>query len=119
VAQPHRIRLRKPWQCQAGPDGLAWRRRFGQPTGLRPADAVWLVVEAPPAAGTVELNREPLGRLAAAQSEARFDVTGRLAARNEVSILLAGDAGAPVFATATAGEFPGSVYLEIVPPPAD
>jgi hypothetical protein len=118
MLKPHRIRLRKPWQFQAGPRGACWQRRFGAPTGLGAAETVWLAVEGLAAAGTVEINGQPLGSLSATDGRTRFDVTGRLADRNEVSIVLAGPAKSPLFATATSrGDFPGEVYLEIVSAP--
>jgi hypothetical protein len=118
--EPHRIRLRKPWQCQPTEHGVVWHRRFGRPTGLGPAETVSLVVEGIAAAGTVELNGQPLGRLFPAGAPQWFNVTGKLAERNEVSIVLRGEADTAVFATATARtDSPGSVYLEIAATPMD
>lgn len=105
----HRIRLRKPWRCEVTDQGIRWRRAFGRPTGVGPAEAVWICFEGMPSGSEIALNAEPLGVFPDSEVKTEFDLTGRLLARNEVEIFLlqkdvslAGPAAPP-----------GEVYLEI------
>jgi len=110
--QPHRIRLRKPWQVEPLPHGLRWRRIFHQPTGLGAAARVWIVVDGILATGSVTLNDQPLGRLAGPGSPCRFEVTGLLRGRNE--LVLAIDRTPQGDETAASCP-PGEVWIEISP----
>lgn len=145
----HAIRLRAPWESLRGmaPTSAAggvgeagssdsklaephcrYRRWFGRPTGLDAAHRVWLVVELDDAArqmgseclAAVELN----GVLLAAEQRAavyRWDITARLAPRNEVIITSTSepaDGASPAAsdATSTRGDLPRwirEVRLEI------
>jgi hypothetical protein len=109
---PHRIRLRKPWQHQSAEQGVLWRRRFGRPTGLRGCDSVWLVIERMPAAASIRLNGEPLGCIAGLLMEGRFDVTDRLQTRNELAVLVQ---VSEQTAQAAPADQPADVFLEIMP----
>ena len=84
----HRIRLREPWQWESPEAAALWRRRFGRPTGLGPDTTVWLVVENASAPLVVQWNGDLLGPVSGVARAARFDVTARLLARNEVTIML-------------------------------
>jgi hypothetical protein len=108
---PHRIRLRKPWQIHVTENGVLWRRRFGRPTGLQSRDTVWLVIEGVPAASSVRLNDELLGRIVGQPMAGRFDVTGRLRQRNVLALLVQ-VADRP--AQAATSDQPADVFLEIV-----
>jgi hypothetical protein len=109
----HRIRLRKPWASQRTAAAVCWRRRFGRPTGLGAADRLWIVVENLPEAASVELNGVLLGALGGGTACGRFEVTGRLDARNELLLRLQtpGDAGPP-----SSGNPPGDISIEIQSP---
>jgi len=104
----HRIRLRKPWQREATADGMVWRRRFGRPSGLGVGHTVCVCVEGMPSEGSVTLNGRRLGPLPAPHASARYDVTRRLRARNELSIHLEQSRE-----TAAAAAPSGEVCLEI------
>jgi hypothetical protein len=103
---PHTIRLRGPWECEplepAGPvrrvslpcrwgeGGLAglagrvrFRRRFGYPGRIDADERVWLTFAGVRGSAVVALNGHPLGRH---QGTFAFEVTGLLAARNEVVV---------------------------------
>lgn len=87
---PHRIRLRAPWDSQPSSTatGARYARRFGRPTGIGERDSVWLVIDADwRSNSSLLLNGE---RLAPSDltpaATARWDVTARLAARNELVI---------------------------------
>jgi tellurite resistance protein TerC len=105
----HRIRLRKPWCCEVTNQGFLWRRKFGRPTGIEPAETVWICFEGLPSGCELTLNAEPLGLASTAQPRTEFNLTGILLARNEVEIRL------PPDGTRTAGTEspPFDVYLEI------
>lgn len=86
----HRIQLHGFWQVTTD-DGVvrSYSRKFGRPRVDDAGERVWLVGEAGP--GLVVLNGVALGVI-----EARafaFDVTERLAARNEVVIASASELG--------------------------
>jgi hypothetical protein len=109
----HRIRLRKPWGSEVIAGAICWRRRFGRPTGLAAADRLWIVVENLPQAGKVQLNGVLLGELGGGAVCGRFEVTGRLDARNELLLRLqtSGDADQP-----SSGGPPGEISIEIQSP---
>ncbi len=109
---PHRIRLRRPWQCRLQGDRVLWSRRFGRPTGLEPGDTVWIVVEQCPAAGALLLNGRPIGQLSSGTAESRFEVTALVEPRNEMVLDLAA-----VFPDSSAAPDspPGVVSLEVIP----
>ena len=106
----HRIRLRRPWHCEPAGEGVRWRRPFNRPTGLGPAQRVWLVLEGLAVAGTAALNGEALGRLDRDRPECRFDVTDRLQVHNELVVELAASHPA---AQPNSGSPPGEVSVEI------
>ena len=109
----HRIRLRKPWGSEGIGGAICWRRRFGCPTGLGTADRVWIVVENLPQAESIELNGVLLGALGGAAACARFEVTGRLDARNELLLRLP-TPGDPH--PSSSGSPPGEISIEIQSP---
>ena len=103
---PHRIRLRGPWEYDAGgpprrvtmpcrrtdlgtdAGRVRCRRSFGLPRQLDPHERVWLVVEQ--GAGAVQelvLNEQPLNPGDGAWSSRAFEVTGLLARRNVLQIV--------------------------------
>lgn len=108
---PHRIRLRKPWQGRPAPGGVDWRRPFNRPTGLGPAERVWVAVQGLESLGTVELNGHQLGRLAGDRSLQRFEATAALELHNELLLRLETSASSE-----NQGETspPAAVWLEIV-----
>jgi hypothetical protein len=104
---PHRIRLRGPWEYQTAAargrlvlpaplaelDGMVRLcRRFGYPGQIDADERVWLVVEraARPLAAT--LNGEWLGDC---EGDAQWDVTRRLAPRNELLVVTQASAAEP------------------------
>jgi hypothetical protein len=107
---PHRIRLRGPWEYQTSasrgrlvlPASLAdvgltagevqLRRRFGYPGRIDDVERVWLVVERPARPMAVSLNGERLGEC---DDTTQWDVTARLAPRNELLVVTEASAGAP------------------------
>ena len=98
----HVIRLREPWEREVVANttdvsdmgrpvqesdrlGLVrFRRRFGQPTGLKPDDQIDLVIEGIAAAGHVWLNDVLLGTMVAGGKPARFCLRGRLQAPDQL-----------------------------------
>ena len=78
----HSIRLGNAWEAEPGDAGhaSAWVRRFGRPTGIDAADAVWLVIDAP-ADGTVTLNGAALPAIPSGATY-RANVTALLRDRN-------------------------------------
>jgi len=106
----HRIRLRRPWRCERLAKGVCWRRGFGWPSGPRPGETVWLVIEGFDAPGTVDLNGRTLCRLEESPGGRRLEVTRLLQPRNELAIPL--DA-IPPREDAVADIPPGEVWLEI------
>lgn len=88
MSDPHRMTLRPPWERETLPDGRTrHRRRFGRPRTVDATETVWLVGDA---SGEVLLNGELLG---ACEGRFAFEVTNRLAPRNEVAIDTAGVLG--------------------------
>jgi hypothetical protein len=84
--QPHRIRLRDPWEVLPNDDGGTVRRRaFNKPTGLEPGDVVQLVIDDPIGVILVTVNESlmfspPCG--------VAVDITSVLRARNFVELKL-------------------------------
>ena len=109
----HRIRLRRPWGSEVIAGAVCWRRRFGRPTGLATADRLWIVVENPSQAGTIELNGVSLGKFDGGAASSRFEVTGRLDLGNELLLRLPtpGDVRLPSSDTP-----PGAISIEIESP---
>lgn len=93
---------------------VRYQRSFHTPSGLEPAQAVWLVVEAVDFSATIELNGTPLGQLQCGQPSFRQPVESllarqlgsQLADRNRLTI----EIDAP---REGAGGLIGSVRLEI------
>ncbi|MEI6037303.1 MAG: hypothetical protein WCQ91_05185 [Planctomycetota bacterium] len=91
--KPHVIRLSSAWEPPAAGadsgslgDGKAWVRRFGQPAGVCPGDAVLLVIESPVMA-TLCLNGIPLPPLLR-QMRWDHDIAPMLRERNVLSLVL-------------------------------
>jgi hypothetical protein len=108
VPEPHRIRLRGPWEVRphaagvspgrmavpgtlrdggwAGYTGsVSFYRRFGRPSNLGTADRVRLAFEGVTGGAEVYLNGERLGELA---GSGLIDVTDQLRERNELEVRL-------------------------------
>jgi hypothetical protein len=104
----HRIRLRGPWDVRPHASGVppgtmtipgtlrdggwagfagrvSFYRRFGRPSNLGPKESVWLVFERVVGRAEIRLNDEDLGPVDGAGS---FEVTGRLAARNSLEVIV-------------------------------
>lgn len=105
---PHRIALRRPWECRATAGKTCWLRRFGRPTNLDPKEEVWLVVTGLPAPAVLTLNGQLLGT--AELGGATWNITNMLALRNELQMALQ-NAHPPQSADAP----PADVTLEIRP----
>lgn len=121
MAYPHRIRLRGPWECEpltrteASPlplrrtmtmpcrwaeGGLGdfagrvrFRRRFGFPGRLDAFERVWLTFGGADSTAEVWLNGHCLGRHEGGAEPFEFEVTSRLAVRNELIVDVEGPAG--------------------------
>jgi len=102
---PHRIRLRRPWNCQVREGYACWTRRFGRPMDLSTDERVWLIVEGLPPETVTVLNGIPI-------PTGRFDITSLLHARNELTLKTPLQIGA---ITASSDESPALVVLEICP----
>jgi hypothetical protein len=110
------------WSEQLGPDffgRVRYVRTFQMPTGLVPSDTVSLVVEPPRSIGTVTLAETNLGTVVADGPVGRFDITGLLADRNRLEIvvehLALDEHGSAHSANSQlAGGLVGEVRLEIV-----
>ena len=106
MSEPHRIRLRGPWEVvglqperpatrmplpctwrEGGWPGFAGRashiRQFGQPRTHGAGERVWLFIEAVVGRGVARLNGRELG---AVDGLFRVDVTDQLLARNQLEI---------------------------------
>jgi hypothetical protein len=83
VHYPHRIRLRDPWQAAPSAGGVRRSRRFGYPGRIDADERVWLTFGGTEGRVTVSLNGHALGTHDSGVSF-EHDVTGLLAARNEV-----------------------------------
>lgn len=108
----HVMRLRSPWQklnhrtqtmervalpdaSDDGDDHAVYRRRFNQPTGLKPDDVVWMVVQQWSGAiesitinGTVVPPTET-------QPQCKLDITSALERHNEIEIALVAEGENP------------------------
>ncbi|HEY1785638.1 MAG TPA: hypothetical protein VGG30_08825 [Pirellulales bacterium] len=125
---PGRMVMPGDWAQSLGRDfrgRVRFVRGFGRPTRLEPDEQVWLVCDGVDLSGLATLNGEALGEVAGFRTPARFDVTGLLKERNELTI----DVELPPLAYADeqqlrpdraglAGGVIGEVRLEIFPPPA-
>lgn len=111
---PHNIRLRGPWSfdvaeqiagaavphagrttvpCEWGEmlgsdfrGRVRYRRSFNPPATLDPHERLWLVCEGVDAFGRISLNGSLLGTIEGYALPAGFDVTGLIAARNEIGL---------------------------------
>lgn len=101
---PHRIRLRGPWQVVMPDRGtvsvslahgvpsidacgpLVWVRTFGRPRHLDQHERIWLRIDRPLAASTVDLNEAPLG-VAQPGSVWEVDVTPHIREHNRLRIM--------------------------------
>ena len=93
----HTIDLTNAWEppvagSRAPASSQGWVRRFGRPSGIAPADRVWLVMDVPPPADAT-LNGVALPPLPEATVPWRIDVTDRLEPRNELVLPLDADGG--------------------------
>lgn len=84
----HTIDLSNGWEV---PAGACWRRRFGRPTGLGPADRIWLVIDSAAGAsaghvrGDVLVNGVALPSLGGTGVR-RADIAPLLRPRNELVV---------------------------------
>lgn len=105
---PGRAAMPACWANSLGPDfrgRVSYRRPFGKPTGITPAERIWLVCDGADPQASLTLNDEPLGTIDGPASPAEFDVTDRLRERNVlVAIVESAD---------RAGGLTGEVRLEI------
>jgi len=106
VPEPHRIRLRGPWEVRPHAAGarpgrmtvpgtlrdggwpgyvgpVSFYRRFGRPSNLGTGDRVRLAFAGVTGSAEVFLNGRPLGPLSGTGA---FDVTDRLRERNELEV---------------------------------
>jgi hypothetical protein len=104
----HRIRLRGPWEVRPHAEGapagtmtvpgtlrdggwtgfagrVSFYRRFGRPSNLGPKENVWLDFERVVGRAEIRLNNQALGPVDGAGS---FEVTGLLAARNSLEVIV-------------------------------
>lgn len=105
----HTFNLTNAWQPPA-PGSRTWIRRFGRPSGIGPADRIWLVMDVPPPPDA-RLNAAPLPA-PAEKAPWRADVTALLGERNELLLPLDVDA-AGVASRASLPPARGGVRLEI------
>lgn len=99
--EPHRIRLREPWdESPTGEGGVRRRRAFHLPTGLAAGDVVRLVIEGAEGLQTVTVNDQPQA-VRQKRDVAACDITAVLQPRNQIELRL------------TAGGGVGEVRLEI------
>jgi hypothetical protein len=90
VHYPHRIRLRGPWQGAPTAGGVRRSRRFGYPGRIDADERVWLTCGGAGGRAAVSLNGQALGTHDGG-TPFEYDVTGLLAARNEVVMEVEGD----------------------------
>ncbi len=120
MTYPHPFRLHGPWQVTAltaeddgakseitlsndGPAGwykllgddyrgqVRLARRFGRPSNLEQTETVWLIAEELPAGCQATLNGRRLGQTSGAGETGQWEVTQRLAPRNELWLEFAVD----------------------------
>jgi hypothetical protein len=115
---PHRIRLRRPWQQEAAPEGIRFVRAFNRPSGLGPESHVLLAVQGLPRSAVVSLNDQRLtaGPSRKQASEAHddlwhFDIATLLEAHN--SLVIDVEHRSADFDSLAPGEPPAAVWLEI------
>jgi len=108
------------WGATLGADfrgRVAYRRRFGCPTGLGHADRVDLVLARVDAYGWATLNGQDLGEIPAGGHAWRCEITSRLRTRNELLVEVELPAGKPAperpGRTGGPGGMVGEVRLEI------
>jgi hypothetical protein len=101
----HTIRLGPPWDVTATAGRARHARKFGRPRTLDAGERVWLVCDRLPGAAEVSVNGLSVGETFEPGPFA-VDVTDRLAARNEVVLLVASFAplGAVVLEIRSVGE---------------
>lgn len=100
----HVIRLREAWQIEPIDGGVCHSRKFGLPTNLT-TERVYLVIEN--VTVRVELNGKSLCEPKTADGAQRYEVTGQLAPRNELSVTVTN--------AARSANGLGNVRLEIEP----
>jgi hypothetical protein len=83
VHYPHRIRLREPWRSDPVAGGVRRSRRFGYPGRIDADERVWLTFGGAGGRVAVSLNGLALGTHDGG-APFEYEVTGLLAARNEV-----------------------------------
>ena len=93
MAEPHRMRLRPPWEHQRRENELLWRRRFGRPTNLEQHEQVFLVLDTAEVDADVALNGRHLGTVRSATPTARFAITELLEPRNELVLTVVEPSG--------------------------
>lgn len=140
MTNPHPFRLKGPWQFTAhnvqdhgskpleyseidGPGSwgsmvgerfcgqVKLVRRFGRPSNVEIPETVWLVVDDLPQGSSVTLNGRPMGLVAGGPRHVEWEVTDRLAARNELCIEFTVAEGQP--AAVSAQSTPSEVRLEV------
>lgn len=115
----HAIHLGAAWEAP-GPHadgGTVWRRRFGRPTGLEPADRLLLVVVDGGVDARIVVNGVWLPPLPAGAGRWEEDVTPLLRDRNELELVLAAPSPAGSLAGPHRWHLPaqvGRLTLEIV-----
>jgi uncharacterized protein with NRDE domain len=82
------IRLPASWQELFGSfrGRIRFQRKFHPPSNIGPGDKLAIVFDDIVGCGSVLVNGEPLGQIAPEDIQTRFDITGRLAANNELTI---------------------------------
>jgi len=86
AVEPHRIRLREPWDREPnGSRGFRLRRHFNRPT-IVVGEFVSLVCEGATIDGTILLNGAPLGRISPGATPWSCDITEQLLSRNEIVV---------------------------------
>ncbi|MCA9119869.1 MAG: hypothetical protein H6822_01100 [Planctomycetaceae bacterium] len=89
---------------------VLYSRPFGQPTNIDDHQRIDLVLAKLRGNAQIALNGESLGQIESGDESQRFDVTGRLLARNELRVEIDLPRGGP---EQGAGGIVGSVQLEI------
>jgi hypothetical protein len=135
TVEPYRIRLRGPWEVTLiERDGTAeplrfayipaewrelfgdragtgvFRRRFNRPTGLGPADEIWIVLTSVPGEVKFEINGRALSSCALTAERRAYDVTAELQEHNLIEVHVTDD---PAEHAGTPGGLWETVCLEI------
>ncbi len=98
---------------------VRYRASFNKPTGLEGGASVFLAVEPPRSCGVVSLNGALLSGISRSATPERFDVTGLVAERNRLEIVVehpaldAAGAAKDDVGTLQCGGLIGEVRLEI------